>query len=92
MNIDGQVLSVVLEPLGRTRVTTTLEEVQRATDAGKHERAGRLHGEIRPQSSTGFMTLTRSFCLHENERGAERGQRGQLSVYGRESFVKRILD
>lgn len=33
-----------------------------------HERAERLHEEIRPQSSTGFMTLTRSFCLHKHER------------------------
>jgi len=38
-----------------------------AATAG-HERAERLHEEIRPQSSTRFMTLTRSFCLHGHER------------------------
>lgn len=61
-------------------------KVQRAATNGTRTRAGRLHEEIRPQSSTRFMTLTRSFCLH----GHERQDNGAYT--SEQSFVKRILD
>lgn len=71
-------------------VGTGLEEVQQRghRTRGEHERAERLHEEIRPQSSTGFMTPRRSFCLYKLERETI-GQRGVYSEY---SFVKRIFD
>jgi len=66
VNVNGQVLSIV------TRTTPSglaiMAPKRRNNVVLRWYTNGRLHEEIRPQSSTGFITLTWSFCLHKHER------------------------